>query len=125
MPEEHRKYLSYNEADFLTWAGGIGTGTLAVVKSFLNSGKVSEQGYKACASLTKLSDRYGHERLENACRRAIVYTNQPTIRSISTILKNGQDKVKSEPANQKTTSGSRYGITRGAEYFSKGGATND
>jgi transposase len=125
MPEEHKKYLTYNESDFLAWANSIGNGTLAVVKEFLNNGKVSEQGYKSCASLTKLSDRYGHERLENACTRALAYTSQPTVRSISTILKNGQDKVKSEQANQKTTSGSRYGITRGSEYFSKGGAKND
>jgi transposase len=125
MPEKHRRYLAYNESDFLEWATEIGTGTLAVVKAFLNNDKVSEQGYKACASLTKLSDRFGHERLENACTRALAYTNQPTIRSISTILKNGQDKVKSEQSNQKPTGSSRYGITRGSEYFSKRGASND
>ena len=56
MPENHRKYLSYNYDEFLTWAATIGAGTLAVVKFFLESGKVSEQGYKACASLTKLAD---------------------------------------------------------------------
>jgi transposase len=58
MPENHRQYLSYTDDEFLSWAADIGAETLAVVKSFLESGKASEQGYKACASLTKLADRY-------------------------------------------------------------------
>jgi len=35
MPENHRKYLSYNDDEFLSWAAGIGVGTLSVIKSFL------------------------------------------------------------------------------------------
>jgi transposase len=125
MPEKHRKYLSYNDSEFLSWAESIGVNTFAVVKSFLESGKVSEQGYKACASLTKLSDRYGHERVEVACGRVLSYTTQPAIRSISTILKNGQDKVKRGSDSHIIISGSRYGITRGADYFKRGGTAND
>jgi transposase len=124
MPENHRKYLSYNDDEFLQWAETVGKGTLAVVKCFLESGKVSEQGYKACASLTKLSDRYGHERVELACSRALAYTSQPSIRSISTILANRQDAIDLSSDNRKVVSGSSRGITRGAEYFRKGGATN-
>jgi len=125
MPENHRKYLSYSEDGFLSWAAGIGAETLAVVTSFLESGRVIEQGYKACASLTKLSDRYGHERIENACGRALAYTRQPSIRSISSILKNGQDKVKHAPDSQKAAAGSHYGLTRGADYFIRRDDIND
>jgi transposase len=124
MPENHRKYLSYNDEDFLSWAGGCGEKTYAVVKSFLESGKVSEQGYKACASLTKLADRYGYERVEKACDRALAYTSQPSIRNIATILKNGQDRLRREPESRTATAGSKYGITRGADYFRRGGGTN-
>jgi transposase len=125
MPENHRKYLSYNDDEFLLWATAIGAGTLAVIKSFLESGKVSEQGYKACASLTKLADRYGHERVEIACGRALSYTSRPTIRNISTILKNRQDTIDCRHDSQLATSGRGRGITRGAEYFRKGGAVID
>ena len=124
MPENHRKYLSYNDDEFLSWAATVGINTLAVVKYFLESGKVSEQGYKACASLTKLADRYGHERVETACSRALNYTSQPSIRNISTILKNKQDTVSREPDGKKAATGSSRGITRGAEYFRKGGSDN-
>jgi hypothetical protein len=125
MPENHRKYLSYNDEEFLAWAASIGTQTHAVVKSFLEGGKVSEQGYKACASLTKLADRYGHEKVENACEKAMAYSSQPTIRNISTILKNRQESIKREPERRKTDVGSQYGITRGADYFRRGGGGSD
>jgi hypothetical protein len=126
MPENHRKYLSYNDDEFLSWASGIGTQTHAVVKSFLESGKVSEQGYKACASLTKLADRYGHEKIESACERALVYTDQPNIRNISTMLKNRQESNRIEPESRKADVGSQYGITRGAGYFRReGGGSSD
>ena len=55
--------------------------------------KVEQQGYKSCASLMKLADRYGTQRLENACIKALSYTPSPSLKNISTILKNGQDKV--------------------------------
>jgi len=87
MPENHRRYLSYNEDDFKSWGESIGVNTFAVVTSFLSQGKVVEQGYKPCASLTRLADKYGHEQLEIACGRVLVYSSAPTIRTISTILK--------------------------------------
>jgi hypothetical protein len=124
MPEHHRKYLSYNETEFMSWATGIGTNTFAVVKYFLESGRVPEQGYKACASLTKLADRYGHNRLENACLRVLAFATQPSIRNISTILKNGQDAIKKESNTPTPAKGSQYGITRGAGYFRRGGGGN-
>ena len=64
MPQAHRKYLAYNADDFTEWAAEIGDNTSGMVELFLSSGSEPEQGYKACASLTKLADRYGHNRLE-------------------------------------------------------------
>jgi len=121
MPEEHRKYLAYSSEDFIKWAQGIGLHVSKVVEYFLLSGKEQEQGYKSCASLTKLNDKYGHNRLEDACEKILAYTSQPSIRIISSMLKNGQDKVKSDaPVTESKSTG--HGITRGAAYFRKGGA---
>ncbi|KPU42712.1 integrase core domain protein [Oxobacter pfennigii] len=93
MPENHRKYLAYNTDSFLEWGGNVGSFTLLVMKNFLYMHKVEQQGYKSCASLMKLADRYSMERLEKACERALSYTPSPSLKNISTILKNGQDKV--------------------------------
>jgi transposase len=118
MPENHRKYLAYNTDSFLEWAENAGTSTLLVVKNFLYMHKVEQQGYRTCSSLMKLADRYSTERLEKACEKALSYTPSPSLKNISTILKNGQDKV--AVTNPLSSAGTSHGITRGAAYF-KGG----
>lgn len=119
MPENHRQYLQYSSDGFTDWAEQIGDSTLAVVRSFLTMHKVEQQGYKPCASLMRLADRYTTERLEHACAKALSYTPNPSIKNITTILKNGQDKVP-KPTNTKRNGGPSYGITRGASYFQGG-----
>lgn len=109
MPENHRKYLNYNEESFRQWAEDLGPNTLAVVKTFLYAHKVPQQGYKSCSSLMKLADRFTPVRLEAACCKALSYTPNPSLKNITTILTNGQDKVKLQ--KPPVTDGS-YGITR-------------
>ena len=106
----------------LDWGKTLGHSTLIVVKHFLYMHKVEQQGYKSCASLMKLADRYGTERLENACAKALSYTPSPSLKNISTILKNGQDKVALTTASARTANkeSSKYGITRGASYYEGG-----
>lgn len=116
MPAEHRKYLLYNADDFCAWAQTIGESASAVVKHFLSAGKEPEQGFKSCASLTRLGDKYGSAKLESACRQVLMYSKVPSIRTITTVLKGSQrDSVKT-PFDD-----GQYGITRGASYYSKGG----
>ena len=67
----------------------IGEKTAKVVSHFLTLGKEPEQGFKACASLTKLGEKYGVKKLESACDGVFSYTQAPSIRLISTILKRG------------------------------------
>ena len=121
MPVEHRKYLSYNADEFIRWAQSVGRYTASVTEKFLSCGREPEQGYKSCASLTKLGDKYGIDRLEKACERVLNYSSQPSIRNISTILKNGQDKVYPAQQISETVKPKSHGITRGAAYFQRGG----
>ena len=121
MPPEHQKYLTYNAEEFSRWAMSVGPMTEKVAEHFLKSGKAAEQGYKACAGLTKLEQRYGKLRLEAACSKVLVYSTEPSLRTIASILKNGldkPDKAESQTAQPRSNS---YGITRGAAYFRKGG----
>ena len=117
MPPEHRAYLNYNEEGCREWATEVGPMTAKVVEYFLTSGKVPEQGYKSCASLTKLKKRYGAARLERACEHLISFSSSPSIRNLSSILKNGQDK----PQRNEKPDEPSYGITRGPAYFRRGG----
>ncbi len=123
MPEAHRKYLSYNKDAFLSWAEQSGPYITKTVRSFLESGREPEQGYKYCASLIKAADRYGQNRVDAACERVLAFSSTPALRSILTVLKNGQDRIPlnkvPEPAATPPTRG--RGITRGVDAFRKGG----
>lgn len=141
MTPEHRKYLNYNTEDFMRWAESVGEKTAKVVSHFLTSGKEPEQGFKACASLTKLGEKYGARKLELACDEVFSYTQAPSIRLISTILKSGtgtstqsgSGRSGSEQSGKgrfakahneihdranDINNSNAYGITRGAAYYS-------
>ena len=42
----------------------IGSNTAKVVELFLSSGSEPEQGYKSCASLTRLAERYDQDKVK-------------------------------------------------------------
>lgn len=102
----------------MKWASKIGYNTETVVKAIFAGFKVEQQGYKACMGLLKLSDKYSSERLENACKRALIYTPRPSLKHVQTILSSGQDKIQEEPPAQSSSS-AQYGFTRGADYYDK------
>ena len=121
MTPEHRSYLRYNADNFTEWANKIGVETSYIVQHFLTAGKVPEQGYKACASMMKLGERYGGQRLEAACKQLLEYGLTPSIRNLSSILKSGKDKLFDKVEALKNPEPSDRGFTRGAAYFQKGG----
>ena len=120
MPTNHREYLNYNADEFKEWASTVGKSVEKVVKHFLTSGSVPEQGYKACVSLTKLGKRYGKKKLEAACERMLAFSSSPSIRTITTLLKNNKEPDK---PTEKTDDSNKYGITRGAAYWRKVGGS--
>ena len=72
-------------------------------------------------TLLKLTDKYSVERLEAACAKALSYTVSPSLKSIQTILKSGQDKLlESNSVEKSPPNTSQYGFTRGAEYYRRG-----
>ncbi len=112
MPENHKKYLSYNADEFMNWAKDIGKSVSDVVESFLSIGDVPEQGYKSCISLMKLCERYGKKKLNSVCERILCITSAPKIRNIASLLKSdGNNDVQ-----EKESSDEKYGITRGAVH---------
>ena len=125
MPEAHRKFAQYNAEEFTVWAAGIGENTAGIVRYFLTCGREVEQGYKSCASLTRLAKTYGNEVLEDACERVLRLTSVPTVRNISTLCRSSADRKAAweRPAAQQESHGG--GITRGASYYSKGGHRHD
>ena len=110
--------MNYNVDEFKEWAVTVGKSTEEVVRYFLTSSSVPEQGYKACVSIIKVGKRYGKKKLEAACNRMLAFSSSPSIRTITTLLKNSGD---SDKPTEKNDNSNKYGITRGAAYW-KGGA---
>lgn len=122
MPANHQLYSEWDSVRFLKWATGIGDSTKDVVQKIFDSYRVEEQAYKSCLSLLKLADKYSPERLESACRIALIRIPNPRYKNIRLILESGQDK-KDERAPQSHSSPSesnKYAYVRGAAYYGGG-----
>ena len=115
MPPNHQQYVQWNGDRFRKWAEKIGENTVTVVSAIFSGYKVEQQGYKACMGLLKLADKYTPERLEAACKKALTFTPRPSLKNIQAILSSGQDKAVEEPTEKHSES--KYGFTRGAEYY--------
>jgi transposase len=92
LPKSHRAHLEWTPGRFLNWANEIGESTREVVKHLLWTRPHPEMGYRSCLGLLSLEKRYGRERLETACQRALL-NQTPTRRSIVSILEQGVDKL--------------------------------
>lgn len=119
MPEDHKKYIAWDSDRFISWAESIGPNTTVAIKAILSIHKIEQQGYKACMALLKLGDKYALNRLEAACEKALSYTPKPSYKSIQTILKTGQDKIKKDPPRIDSGQSESFGFTRGAEYYGR------
>ncbi len=118
MPDNHKKYLEWNAQRFIEWAEHSGSNILITVKSILVSHKVEQQGYRSAQVFVKLADQYSIEHLEAACARTLTYSPSPSLKSVKTILKTGQDKLKNPDEVKLITSRtSEHSYTRGADYY--------
>jgi len=95
MPESHLRYLETKgwDADyFVAQASIIGDNAKVIFEKILNRNKFPAQTYNACLGLLKLNKKYGPQRFEAACLRALP-ASFITYRFIKNILENNQDKI--------------------------------
>ena len=118
MPEKHKSYTEWNAERFISWAKSIGVNTQTVITAILSSHKIEQQGYRACMGVLKLGDRYGVQRLEAACEKALSYTPNPSYKNIDSILKSGSDKIVPQNTQAKPVDES-HSFIRGAGYYGR------
>lgn len=99
MPRSHRAMQEWPPERFLSWANEIGTETREIVRLMLQKKRHYEQNYRSILALLSNAKKYGRERLNNACRRALLI-NSPTRSSIESILKRGLDQIAIEEPEQ-------------------------
>ena len=115
MPASHRAHLEWTPGKLVAWGERIGVACAAVVRWQMEHRPHPEQGYRSCLGLQSLARRFGHERMEAACTRAMAIRS-PTYQSIKAILTNGMDRrpAKSEPAQASLP---LHDNVRGPDYY--------
>lgn len=94
MPPHHQKMKmikGFNQEDLLAMARHIGSCTVDAIKLMLQNSIYMEQNYKACFGMLMLRKKYGEQRLEDACKRAL-QGSRVNYTMIKNILERGLDK---------------------------------
>lgn len=91
MPTSHREYAEWTPERLVSWAAQSGKSTAAVVESILSRKAYAEHGFRSCMGIISLGKRFGKERLEAACERAM-FIKGVSYTSIKSILNNNLDQ---------------------------------
>src|SRR3954452_5311132 len=91
MPSSHRRYRDWTHERILREAAAVGDDTAALLEVILRSRPHPEQGFRSCIGILGLGKRYGAERLDGACARALALGTR-SYGSVSAILKNAQEQ---------------------------------
>jgi len=70
-PHSHQKYLKWTPERMRRWGDSIGSRTGAMIEAIISAAAHPDQAYRRCLGLLRLSKRYGNDRLEMACDRAL------------------------------------------------------
>ena len=97
MPSAHRRCRDWTHERIRHEAAAVGDDTATLADLILRSRPHPEQGFRACIGILSLAGRYGAERVDAACARALVLGTR-SYTSVATILKNRQDQV-TKPAD--------------------------
>jgi transposase len=117
MPAAHRKHAEWSPSRLIRWAGRIGPGAEKLVTEILESRPHPEQGYRSCLGILRLGRRYGTERLEAACARALA-ARARSYRHVESILRHGLDRLPQDtPQDARPTPRIEHENIRGPGYY--------
>jgi transposase len=91
MPNAHKDYAQWTPERLIRWGRSIGEQTAIATNIIMSKRRHPQQGFRACMGLMSMGKKYGNDRLEAACNRAIA-TNCVSYKSIQSILKTGLDQ---------------------------------
>ena len=115
-PRAHRDYGKWPPERMINWAASVGPRVGELAERLIEQRVHPETGYRACLGIIRLADKYGKDRVDAACARAL-HIGSLTCRSVTAILKNGLDRAPlTEPTPRAPI---EHEHIRGAEYYDK------
>ena len=115
MPESHRRYAQWTPSRIINWASATGPSAAKLVEAIIKSRPHPEQGFRSALGIIRLADRYGTERVEAACGRAL-HLRAYSYRSVQSILVHSLDK-QPLPEARPNRPHPRHHNVRGATYY--------
>jgi len=115
MPKAHREYAAWTPQRLVHWAEQSGPATAGVIGHILAHRPHPQQGFRSCLGILRLGERYGNDRLEAACRRAL-RLNACRYKSIASILERGLDR-QPLPEQQELSLPAAHDHVRGPGYY--------
>jgi transposase len=115
MPESHRRHAEWTPSRIISWAEKTGPSTAKLANEIMASRPHPEQGFRSCLGIVRLGGRFGTDRLEAACARALS-VRAFSYRSVESILKTGLDQ-KPLPVEPVTRAHPRHDNVRGPDYY--------
>jgi len=95
MPSHHKWVAEWSPERFIKWATNIGSSTKAMIETILETRAHPEQGYKVCMGILSLAKKYGNERVNKACKRAL-YFEHYSYKGVKNILENGLENFEDD-----------------------------
>jgi transposase len=92
MPSSHRRYRDWTHERIRREAAAVGDNAAVLADVILRSRPHPEQGFRSCIGILGLVKRFGAERVDAACARALVLGTR-SYNSVATILKNHRENV--------------------------------
>lgn len=113
-PHSHKQHLQWTPERMRYWGKTIGEQTAAMIDAIIKSADHPDHAYRKCLGILRLSKSFGSQRLELACKRALLLRSIG-YRSVNNILKQGietadiHDEIQSsEPLLHDNVRGSDY-----------------
>jgi transposase len=116
MPPTHQAQAGMTKVKLLAWAGRIGPSTVSFVDGVIASRAHPQQAYRSCLGVLRLGKRYGEDRLEAACGRAVTLRSF-AFKSVDAILKNRLDEQPLEAPQPAVLPKVRHENVRGGSYY--------
>jgi transposase len=97
MPSSHRRYHDWTHERIRREADGLGSDAAALIDMILRSRPHPEQGFRSAIGIIGLAKRYGSERVDAACARALALGVR-SYTAVAAILRNRTDTAASRRA---------------------------
>jgi transposase len=115
MPEQHRHHADGVDS-VLAWAQTVGPWSVAMVNAIIKANVIREQGFRSARGLQRIGERYGAERIEAACERAVGFGAR-SYKPVERILRLGRETTTDPRAAADESPGISHENVRGPGYY--------